>query len=39
MGQALERVKTNMKWISLNKEQVMDWFSREAEPGRVHTAG
>lgn len=39
VAQALERVKTNMKWVSLNKEQVMDWFSRETEPERIHTAG
>uniref|UniRef100_H3D2Y9 Aminopeptidase n=1 Tax=Tetraodon nigroviridis TaxID=99883 RepID=H3D2Y9_TETNG len=30
---ALERVRTNMKWVSLNKEQVVDWFSREVSSG------
>lgn len=31
--QALERTKANMEWLSLNKEQVMEWFSREVSPG------
>lgn len=30
---ALERVQANMKWVSLNKQQVTDWFSREVSSG------
>lgn len=30
---ALERVQANMKWVSLNKQQVVDWFSREVSSG------
>lgn len=33
MDEVLEEVRTNMNWVSLNKEEVMEWFSREASSG------
>lgn len=29
LEQALERTKTNMKWVAENKQQVLDWFINE----------
>lgn len=33
VDEALEMVRTNMNWISLNKEEVIEWFSREVSSG------
>lgn len=33
MDAVLERVQTNMKWVSLNKEQVVEWFRSEVSSG------
>lgn len=29
VDEALEMVRTNMNWVSLNKKEVIEWFSRE----------
>uniref|UniRef100_A0A674MUZ8 Aminopeptidase n=1 Tax=Takifugu rubripes TaxID=31033 RepID=A0A674MUZ8_TAKRU len=31
--ESLERIKTNMNWVDLNKEQVLEWFSTEVSSG------
>lgn len=33
VDQALETTKTNMNWVALNKEQVLEWFSNEVSSG------
>lgn len=33
LDKALERIKTNMNWVDLNKEKVWEWFSTEVSSG------
>ncbi|KAM9754213.1 aminopeptidase N-like isoform 2-T2 [Menidia menidia] len=32
VDQSIERTQGNMKWIALNKQNVLDWFTAEAKP-------